>query len=80
MTAVRSGERALKVRQIKSGIGFDKTQKATLRALGLGKIGRARLQPDNPQIRGMIAKVHHLVVFDEVASGSGKERSSDETP
>ena len=33
-----------------------------LKALGLGKIGRTREQPDNPQIRGMVAKIPHLVV------------------
>ena len=52
----------LRVRQVRSGIGFDKTQKGTLRALGLGRIGRERRHPDNPQVRGMISKVSHLVV------------------
>ncbi len=54
----------LRVRQIRSGIGFDKTQKATLRALGLERIGRVRELPDNPQVRGMIAKVPHLVAIE----------------
>jgi large subunit ribosomal protein L30 len=54
----------LRVRQIRSGIGFDKTQKATLRALGLERIGRVRTHPDNDQIRGMIAKITHLVVVE----------------
>jgi large subunit ribosomal protein L30 len=54
----------LRVRQIRSGIGFDKTQKATLRALGLEKIGRVREHPDNDQVRGMVAKVCHLVVIE----------------
>ena len=62
---VQSGA-SLRVRQVRSGIGFDRTQKATLRALGLGKIGRVRELPDNPQVRGMIAKIPHLVqVVDE---------------
>ena len=52
----------VEVRQIRSGIGFNKKQKATLRAMGLGKIGRTRSLPDNPQVRGMIAKIPHLVV------------------
>lgn len=51
----------IKVRQIRSGIGFDRTQKATLRALGLEKINRVRELPDNPAVRGMIAKIPHLV-------------------
>ena len=61
MMATRSSGGDLRVTQVKSGIGFKKDQKATLRALGLGKIGRVRTHPDNPQIRGMIAKVTHLV-------------------
>ena len=59
----RKGEGGpLRVRQVRSGIGFDKTQKGTLKALGLGRIGRERRHPDNPQVRGMISKVSHLVV------------------
>jgi large subunit ribosomal protein L30 len=49
------------VRQIKSGIGFEEGQKRTLRALGLGKIGRQRELMDNEQVRGMIRRVTHLV-------------------
>jgi len=60
MTAKKS-RGALSVRQIKSGIGFSKDQKRTLQALGLGKLGRVRELPDNPQVRGMIFKVSHLV-------------------
>ena len=63
MTAEKS--KTLTVRQIKSGIGFQQKQKATLKAMGLGKIGRAREMPDNPQSRGMIARVSHLVVVEQ---------------
>ena len=59
MTAAAS--KSVTVRQIKSGIGFEKSQKATLKAMGLGKIGRLREMPDNAQTRGMIAKVGHLI-------------------
>jgi large subunit ribosomal protein L30 len=64
--SAKSGGRGtvLTVRQVKSGIGFDRTQKATLKALGLGRIGKTRRHPDNPQIRGMIATVPHLVVVE----------------
>ena len=55
---------SIRIRQVKSGIGFNETQKATLKALGLGKIGRARTYPDNPQVRGMAAAVSHLVVIE----------------
>jgi len=58
-------KKTIKIRQIRSGIGFDKTQKATLRALGLVKIGRVREFPDNPAIRGMAAKISHLVVIEK---------------
>jgi large subunit ribosomal protein L30 len=63
MSAARSSGGKLTLRQIRSGIGFEKSQKATLKALGLGKIGRERVHPDNPQVRGMAAKVSHLVVI-----------------
>jgi large subunit ribosomal protein L30 len=65
MTAATASTGKLNVRQVKSGIGFDKTQKATLKALGLGRIGKSRQVPDNPEIRGMIRKVTHLVVIDD---------------
>ena len=58
----------LSVRQIKSGIGFERSQKATLQALGLGKLNRVRVHPDCPQIRGMLTKVTHLVSVTEVDS------------
>ena len=54
----------LHVRQIKSGIGYEESQKATLKALGLGKVGRTRELPDNPAVRGMLAKIPHLVAVD----------------
>jgi large subunit ribosomal protein L30 len=60
-----AAKKTVKIRQIRSGIGFDKTQKATLRALGLEKIGRVVTQPDNAAIRGMVAKVPHLVVIEK---------------
>jgi large subunit ribosomal protein L30 len=63
MSAKASGK-TLRVRQVRSGIGFERGQKATLKALGLAKIGRVREHPDNPQVRGMIQKVTHLVVVE----------------
>ena len=64
MTAAGQSAR-LNVRQIKSGIGYNKSQKRTLAALGLGKVGRVRELPDNPQIRGMIFKISHLVRIED---------------
>ena len=71
MSAKAKATSGLRVRQVRSGIGFDKTQKATLKALGLGRMGRSRLLPDNREVRGMIFKVTHLVSWSEV-SGTGK--------
>lgn len=51
----------LKIRQIRSGIGFEESQKRTLRALGLGKMGRERMVADNEAVRGMLKKIPHLV-------------------
>jgi large subunit ribosomal protein L30 len=51
----------LKVTQFKSAIGSKPKQRGTLRALGLGRIGKTNTLPDRPEIRGMLAKVPHLV-------------------
>ncbi len=65
MTSARakSSGGSLYVQQVRSGIGFNKTQNATLKALGLGKLGRVRELPDNREIRGMLAKIPHLVTL-----------------
>lgn len=51
----------IKIKQIKSKIGAPVDQKRTLMALGLHKISQVVEKEDNPVIRGMIRKVHHLV-------------------
>ncbi|MFQ5586839.1 MAG: 50S ribosomal protein L30, partial [Thermodesulfobacteriota bacterium] len=51
----------IKVRLVKSGIGYDRTQKATLRGLGLTRMNRVVELRDTPAIRGMVRKVQHLV-------------------
>jgi large subunit ribosomal protein L30 len=56
----------LKVTQTRSMIDRPKDQKATIRALGLRRIRHAVLKEDRPEIRGMIAKVRHLVTVEEV--------------
>ena len=53
----------IKVKQIKSKIGFPIDQKRTLQALGLHKISHVVEVEDTPSIRGMIQKVHHLVTI-----------------
>jgi large subunit ribosomal protein L30 len=51
----------LKLRQVRSGIGQSQRHRGTLRALGLGKIGRTAEHDDTPVIAGMLRKVRHLV-------------------
>ena len=55
------------VSQVRSSIGTKPKHRATLRALGLGRIGKSNVLPDRPEIRGMIAKVPHLVSVSESA-------------
>ena len=55
----------IKIKQIKSKIGAPVDQKRTLQALGLTKISQVVEHEDNPTIRGMIRKVHHLVTVVE---------------
>ena len=59
-------EKTIRVTQIKSTIGRPKDQGLTLKALGLGKIGRTVEKVDNPSVRGMIFKVKHLVKVEEI--------------
>jgi len=56
----------LKITQKKSVIGSNKSQKATIRALGLRRNYRTVVKNDDPAIRGMIAKVNHLIDVEEV--------------
>jgi large subunit ribosomal protein L30 len=56
----------LKVTQIRSGIGTKPKHRGSLRALGLRGIGQSNVLPDRPEIRGMIARVPHLVQVEEV--------------
>jgi len=60
----------LKVTQIRSSIGSKPKHRGTLRALGLGRIGKSHTLPDRPEIRGMLARVPHLVRVEEVESGT----------
>lgn len=56
----------LEVTLVKSPIGYDKTQKATVKALGLRKVNQSVQKENTPVIRGMINKVSHLVQVVEV--------------
>ncbi|MGB0647349.1 MAG: 50S ribosomal protein L30 [Bradymonadia bacterium] len=56
----------LKITQVKSGIGRNEKQRATLRGLGLKKLNQESLIKDTPEVRGMVNKVSHLVKWEEV--------------
>ena len=55
----------LTVKQVRSSIGSKPKHRGTLRALGLGRIGKINTLPDRPEIRGMIHKVAHLIDVEE---------------
>ncbi len=55
----------LRITQVKSQIGQTERHRGTLRALGLGKIGRSAEHDDNPVIAGMLRKVRHLVKVED---------------
>lgn len=57
--------KTLKITQVRSQIGCQKKQKLVIAGLGLGRIGRTVTRPDDPCIRGMVAKVSHLVQVEE---------------
>ena len=54
-------EKRLRVKQIKSEIGYDRRQRANLLGLGLRRVNHVVELEDTPSVRGMINKVHHLV-------------------
>ena len=59
--AKKSDVKTLRVRQIRSGIGCPVEMRETLKALGLGKMHRIAERKDTKEVRGMIAKIPHLV-------------------
>ena len=56
----------LKITQTKSGIGYQRNQRETLRSLGLKRMHDTVIKEDRPEIRGMVATVTHLVAVEEV--------------
>ena len=60
----------LKVTQVRSAIGTKPKQRGTLRALGLGRIGQSNVLPDRAEVRGMIARVPHLVEVSDASEES----------
>lgn len=64
----------LKITLKKSPIGFNGSQKRTAAALGLGKLNKTVVRPDNDQVRGMCRSIEHLLEVEEVddAAVAGK--------
>ncbi len=58
----------LRITQVRSSISSKPKQRGTLRALGLRRIDQTVELPDRPEIRGMVARVTHLVRVDEVSA------------
>jgi large subunit ribosomal protein L30 len=58
----------LRITQVRSSIGAKPKQRGTLRALGLRRVHHTVEHPDKPEVRGMIARVPHLVTVEEVSS------------
>jgi large subunit ribosomal protein L30 len=56
----------LRIKWVKSSIGYSRRQKGTIRALGLHHLGDFVEQADTPVIRGMVDKVSHLVQVEEI--------------
>ena len=67
------GEKTITVKQVRSAIGNKPKAHGTLRALGLGRIGRSNVLPDRPEIRGMIARVPHLITVTEGGTAGGTD-------
>jgi large subunit ribosomal protein L30 len=65
----------LKITLKRSPIGHNETQKRTVRALGLRRLNQTVIQPDNPSIRGMIARIPHLLQVEVIQETAQPKRS-----
>jgi large subunit ribosomal protein L30 len=65
MVETTQAVKKLRITLVKSGIGYTKRHKATLRALGFHRLHETVLQVDSPALRGMLRKVNHLVKIEE---------------
>jgi large subunit ribosomal protein L30 len=65
MARKKKTQKVLKIKLVRSVIGYSKKQKATARALGLRRMHQTVEHTDSPVLRGMIAKIEHLVSVEE---------------
>jgi large subunit ribosomal protein L30 len=63
--AAQTEQKIVRITLVKSAIGYTKTHKATVRALGLHRLHQTVEHVDTPSLRGMLYKVAHLVVVEE---------------
>ena len=61
MSMQDSSDKQLKIKWIRSGIGFPEKQKRVIARLGFRRLNQVVTRPDSPQIRGMVFKIRHLV-------------------
>lgn len=66
MAETTTQPKKLRITYVKSAIGNSERHKATIRTLGLRKLNQSVVHDDNPVVRGMLAKVNHLVRVEEV--------------
>jgi large subunit ribosomal protein L30 len=64
MTTKKKSE-TLKIRWVRSFIGCPRNMRETIRGMGFRRMNQVIERPDSPSIRGMIARVHHLVQIEE---------------
>ena len=62
----KSKNKELRITQVKSRIGYKKKAKATLDAMGLRKLNKSDIMPDNPATRGMVKKIEFLIDVEEL--------------
>ena len=66
MADIISTPKQLRITLVHSALGYSTRHKATVRAMGLTRLHKTVVQADTPQLRGMLAKVAHLVTIEEV--------------
>jgi len=66
----------IRITYTKSSIGYAARQKATVRSLGLRRMGQQVVQPDTPAIRGMVRSIAHLVTIEPVAEADVQVEAS----
>jgi large subunit ribosomal protein L30 len=67
---------SLKITLVKSPIGQKQNQKDTVRALGLRKMNQTVVRPDNPQMRGMVFTIKHLVAVEEIDGAPDSQKGT----